>query len=101
MKELPTYRVESERKSEMTENFRAVVKGSLLACAALMTVVAVLYARPAVGAQPPPAADPAVIRAWDTIAVTTIAGPAPNGAGKANVEGSSGSRSSRQRSTTR
>jgi hypothetical protein len=52
-----------------------------------MTIVAVLYARPAAGAQPPPAADPAVIRTWDQIAVTTIAGPAPNGAGKANVEG--------------
>ena len=71
----------------MTENLRAVAKGSLLACAALMTVVAVLYARPAVGAQPPPADDPAVIRAWDAIAVSTIAGPAPNGAGKANAEG--------------
>jgi hypothetical protein len=87
VKELPAYRVESERKSEMTANFRAVVKGSLLACAALMTFVAVLYARPAVGAQPPPAADPEVIRTWDAIAVTTIAGPAPNGAGKANAEG--------------
>ena len=70
----------------MTQNFRAVAAGSLVACAALMTVVAVLYARPAAGAQPPPAADPAVIRAWDAIAVSTIAGPAPNGAGKANVE---------------
>ena len=70
----------------MTQNFRAVATGSLVACAALMTVVAVLYARPAAGAQPPPAADPAVIRAWDAIAVSTIAGPAPNGAGKANVE---------------
>ena len=58
----------------MTQNFRAVAKGSLLACAALMTVAAVLYARPAAGAQPPPAADPAVIRAWDAIAVSTIAG---------------------------
>ena len=72
----------------MKENFRAVASGSLVACAALMTIVAVLYARPAAGAQPPPAADPAVIRAWDAIAVTTIAGsPAQNGAGKANVEG--------------
>jgi hypothetical protein len=52
-----------------------------------MTIVAVLYARPAAGAQPPAAADPAVIRDWDAIAVSTIAGPAPNGAGKANVEG--------------
>jgi hypothetical protein len=71
----------------MRKNFRAVAAGSLAACAALMTIVAVLYARPAAGAQPPPAADPAVIRAWDAIAVSTIAGPAPNGAGKANAEG--------------
>ena len=37
--------------------------------------------------RPAAAADPAVIRDWDAIAVSTIAGPAPNGAGKANVEG--------------
>jgi hypothetical protein len=70
----------------MKENIRAVATGSLVTCAALMTIGAVLYARPAAGAQPPPAADPAVIRAWDAIAVSTIAGPAPTGAGKANVE---------------
>ena len=70
----------------MKENLRAVAAGSLVACAAFMTIVAVLYARPAAGAQPPQSADPAVIRAWDAIAVSTIAGPAPNGAGKANVE---------------
>ena len=70
----------------MTQNFRAVAKGSFMACAALMTLVAVLYARPAAGAQPPPASDPAVIGAWDAIAVSTIAGGVPNGAGKANVE---------------
>ena len=33
-----------------------------------------------------PAADPAVIPAWNEIAVATITGPAPNGAGKANAE---------------
>jgi len=60
--------------------------GTLAACATLMTIVAILYARPAAGAQPPAAADPAVILAWDAIMVSTIAGPAPNGVGKANVE---------------
>ncbi len=70
----------------MRVNFKAVGAGSLAACATLMTIIAVLYARPAAGAQPPAAADPAVIRDWDAIAVSTIAGPAPNGAGKANVE---------------
>ena len=71
----------------MKENIRAVATGSLVTCAALMTIVAILYARPAAGAQQPPAADPAVIRAWDAIAVSTIAGTGPTGAGKANVEG--------------
>ena len=70
----------------MRVNFKAVGAGSLAACATLMTIIAVFYARPAAGAQPPAAADPAVIRDWDAIAVSTIAGPAPSGAGKANVE---------------
>jgi hypothetical protein len=70
----------------MGVNLKAAAAGSLAACATLMTIVAVLYARPAAGAQPPAAADPAVIPAWNAIAVSTIAGPAPNGAGKANVE---------------
>jgi hypothetical protein len=70
----------------MRVNFRAAAAGSLAACATLMTIVAVLYARPAAGAQSLAAADPAVITAWNAIAVSTIAGPAPNGAGKANVE---------------
>ena len=69
----------------MRVNFRATAAGSLAACAALMTV-AVLYARPAAAAQPPAAADPAVVSAWSAIMVSTIAGPAPNGVGKANVE---------------
>jgi hypothetical protein len=34
----------------------------------------------------PGAADPAVITEWNAIAVRTIAGPAPSGAGKANAE---------------
>ena len=70
----------------MRENLRVAASASLIACAALMTIVAALYARPAAGAQPPAAADPAVIPAWNAIAMSTIAGPAPNGAGKANVE---------------
>jgi hypothetical protein len=42
----------------------------------------------AVGSVGPPttAADPAVITAWNAIAVRTIAGPAPLGVGKANAE---------------
>ena len=71
----------------MRMNVKAVGAGSVAAFAALMTIVAALDARPAAGARPPAACDPAVIRDWDAIAVSTIAGPAPNGAGKANVEG--------------
>ena len=71
----------------MRTNLKAVAAGSLAACASVMVIVAALYARPAAGAQPPAAADPSVIRDWDAIATTTITGPAPNGAGKANVEG--------------
>jgi hypothetical protein len=73
-------------KGELRVNFRALAAGSLAACATLMAIVAVLYARPAAGAASPAAADPAVIRAWNATALSTIAGPAPNGAGKANVE---------------
>jgi hypothetical protein len=67
-------------------NLKSLAAGTLATCATLMTIVGVLYARPAAGAQPPAAADPAVIPAWNAIAVSTIAGPAPTGAGKANVE---------------
>ena len=70
----------------MRVNYKGVGAGVLAACATLMTIIAVLYARPAAGAQPPAAADPAVITAWNATAVSTIAGPAPNGAGKANAE---------------
>lgn len=70
----------------MRVNFKSVAAGSLAACATLVSTVAVLYAHPAAGAQQPAAADPAVIPAWNTIAVSTITGPSPNGAGKANVE---------------
>jgi hypothetical protein len=45
-----------------------------------------LAATPVAGAQPPPAANPAVITTWNAVALTTISGPPPNGAGKANAE---------------
>jgi hypothetical protein len=70
----------------MKVNLKSVAAASLAACATLVTIVAAFYARPAAGAQPPAAADSVVIPAWNAIAVSTIAGPAPNGAGKANVE---------------
>jgi hypothetical protein len=70
----------------MRTNLKSVGIGTLAACATLVTIVAVVDARPAAAAQPPAAADAAVIPAWNAIAVSTIAGPAPNGAGKANVE---------------
>jgi hypothetical protein len=41
---------------------------------------------PAAGAQPPAAANPAIVTTWNAIAVATVSGPAPNGAGKANAE---------------
>jgi hypothetical protein len=52
----------------------------------LVVSAMLIAALPAAGAQPPAAADPAVITTWNAIAVSTIAGPAPNGAGKANAE---------------
>ena len=54
----------------------------LLAAALLLTVVA----SPAAPAKEPPAANAAVIRTWNDISLATIAGPAPNGVGKANAE---------------
>jgi hypothetical protein len=54
---------------------------------ALVVSVALIVALPAAGARPPAAADPAVITEWNAIAVNTIAGPAPNGAGLNNAEG--------------
>jgi hypothetical protein len=56
------------------------------AIAALVTCALILPALPAAAAGPPAAANPAVITEWNEIAVNTIAGPAPNGAGKANAE---------------
>ena len=53
---------------------------------ALLLATTLLTATAASGAEPPVGADPTVITAWNQIAVTTIAGPAPTGAGKANVE---------------
>ena len=61
VKDVPGNRAEFERKGEMRLNLKAVVAGTLAACATLMTMIAVLYARPAAGAQPPPAADPAAM----------------------------------------
>lgn len=70
----------------MRVHHQGVGAGVLVACASLFIIVAGLAARPAAGAQPPAAADPTVISAWNAISVSTITGPAPNGAGKANVE---------------
>jgi hypothetical protein len=53
---------------------------------ALVVSVGLIAALPASGAQPPAAASPAVITAWNELAVNTIAGPAPNGAGKGAAE---------------
>src|SRR5215475_15400202 len=55
--------------------------------AALLVGVILSAAPPASAVQPPAAADPAVITHWNAIAVNTIAGPAPNGAGLNNAEG--------------
>lgn len=59
---------------------------SMRAILTLAVSVTLIAALPAAGAQPPASASPAVITAWNGIAVSTIAGPAPNGAGKANAE---------------
>jgi hypothetical protein len=69
----------------MRVQHKGVGAGVLVACAALLIIVAAHAARPAAGAQPA-AADPAVVATWNAIAMSTITGPAPNGAGKANVE---------------
>ena len=53
---------------------------------ALVVSVVLIAAFPASGAAPPAAASPAVITAWDEIAANTIAGPAPNGAGRPAAE---------------
>ncbi len=53
---------------------------------ALLAGAILLTASPAVGNDTEPAADPAVIAEWNAIAVATITGAAPNGAGKANPE---------------
>ena len=61
-------------------------RGLRRAIPALVLGTALLTATGASGAEPPIGADPTVITAWNEIAVTTIAGPAPSGAGKANAE---------------
>src|SRR5215475_8750208 len=55
--------------------------------AAIVVGAALIAAVPASGGQPPAAADASVITEWNAIAVNTIAGPAPNGAGMNNAEG--------------
>ena len=68
--------------SSTSQHPRRWVRQAIITMVVLATVVA---AAPATGARPP-AADPAVVAEWNAIAVSTIAGPAPNGAGKANAE---------------
>jgi hypothetical protein len=58
-----------------------------VAVLAALVAAASTAALPASAVQPPAAADPAVIADWNAIAVNTIAGPAPNGAGLNNAEG--------------
>lgn len=70
----------------MSKSFKNIAAGSLAGSAVLAVVAAMIVAGPASGAQPAAAADPSVVPAWNAIAMDTIAGPAPNGAGKANVE---------------
>src|SRR5262245_6019255 len=55
--------------------------------AAVVVGAALAAALPASGGRPPAAADASVITEWNAIAVNTIAGPAPNGAGMNNAEG--------------
>jgi hypothetical protein len=71
------------RASSTSTNPRRLVRRAISALVVSATLIA---ASPAAGAQAPAAADPAVITAWNAIAVRTIAGPAPSGAGKANAE---------------
>jgi hypothetical protein len=54
---------------------------------ALLLSASLIAPTPAAAAQPPAASDPTVITTWNAIAVSTIAGPPPNGAGKGNAEG--------------
>jgi hypothetical protein len=61
--------------------------GFVAVLAALVIGAALTAALPASAVQPPAAADPAVITNWNAIAVSTIAGPAPNGAGLNNAVG--------------
>lgn len=56
------------------------------AISALLVSAVLMTAAPAAGSDLTPADDPAVITEWNTIAVSTITGPAPNGVGKANPE---------------
>jgi len=59
----------------------------LTATAAVVAGAVLTAALPASAVRPPAAADPAVITDWNAIAVNTIAGAPPNGAGLNNAEG--------------
>jgi hypothetical protein len=69
-----------------SSTFPSIRRPVVLAVTTLL-VAALITALPAKGAQPPAAADPAVITAWNAIAAQTIAGAPPNGANKGNAEG--------------
>ena len=60
---------------------------AILTLALSVSLIAALPAAAGAHHHPPVAANPGVITAWNATAVSTIAGPAPNGAGKANAEG--------------
>src|SRR5918995_1821313 len=55
----------------------------VLVVPALLLSVSLVAAGPVAATQPPVAANPAVITTWNEIALTTVTGPAPNGAGMA------------------
>ncbi|MGZ8819326.1 MAG: vanadium-dependent haloperoxidase [Mycobacterium sp.] len=55
----------------------------VLVVQALLLSLTLVAAAPVAAKQPPAAANPAVITTWNEIAVTTVTGPAPNGAGMA------------------
>jgi hypothetical protein len=69
-----------------TTRSRRTATGLVVFIAAVL-VAAVLLLPAALAKQPPGASDAAVIRTWNEISLATIAGPAPNGVGKANAEG--------------
>jgi hypothetical protein len=64
-----------------------MIRRAILTLALTVTLIAALPAAAGAHHHPPVAANPGVITAWNATAVSTITGPAPNGAGKANAEG--------------